>query len=351
MIILVWFSSSRIIIYMKNKKLFLLQLCKPLKGYGGIRSYVESVKAIYQRQGYDVYTVGLGKKGMSLGHTDMLTDVAGVLSLAKQYRCIIVFTGYNVGSSSIPKEDARLTLQIGKISKSPLIIHDPNEMSAYVNEYEGPIFTLRRRNQECMKQMFGKETTLLRMPHTNWIREGLKKEKNGKTLSMFAISFRKHPEIILDAIKNYQADVDFYGTYNSGSKLTEYQLLKPKHPDWRDYYKGEYEGDKIDFISQYKFFWDMTAVKNHGGFQYTDLECFSAGTPIIINRKFYDNDGFDHKERVNCFVVKDAKEFVDLLPTIDEQSYADVVRAGFEEAYSYHVDNAEMQNMYRGMLE
>lgn len=325
-----------------NKKIFLIQLSSVGEGFGGVRSYVETLKKLYQSAGYNAIIVGKGKNGTARGCFDILTDYAGILSIAEQYPCIITYGDY--------KKFEPLILRIGKISKCPLIVHDPNEMGDYLKSYEGPMFTLRGKNRDYMKETYGVESQMLRMPHANRIVGEVRKDKVQKCLSMFTIYFRKHPEIIIDAIKNHKIDLDFYGTFNSGSRMTEFAVLKPKFPDWRNYYLGEFRGDKIDLISQYKFFVDMTSIKNHGGYQYTNLECFSAGTPIIINKKFYVQDGYDNKEGENCLTIETASDLKTLLPSVDEDSYVSLINRGFEEAWKYHIDNDEVKKMYLGLL-
>lgn len=326
-----------------NKKIFLLQLSSVGEGFGGVRSYVEALKKLYESNGYTAIIVGKGKTGTARGCFDILLDYQSILAIAEQYPCIITYGDY--------KKYERLILEIGKRSRCPLIVHDPNEMGEFLKKYEGCFITLRGRNRQHMLEVYGLESTLLRMPHANRIAGEVRKDKIDKSLSMFTIYFRKHPDIIIDAIKNFNVDIDFYGTFNSGSRMTEFAILKPKFPDWRNYYKGEFRGDKMEFISRYKFFIDMTSIKNHGGFQYTNLECYSAGTPIIINKKFYEQDGYDHIDGVNCLTAKDAKDLQELIPSIDSNSYASLIERGFEEAAKYHIDNEEVKKMYLGLLQ
>lgn len=326
-----------------NKKIFLLQLSTVGEGFGGIRTYVETLKKLYESAGYSAIIVGVGKSGTSRGCFDILLDYENILSIAEQYPCIITFGDY--------KRFQKLILEVGKRAGCPLIVHDPNEMAEYLKEYAGTLITLRGRNRDYILNTYGLDSRLLRMPHANRIVGEVKKDKIEKSLSMFTIYFRKHPEIIIDAIKNHNVDIDFYGTFNSGSRMTEFAVLKPKFPDWRNYYRGEFHGDKIEFISQYKFFIDMTSIKNHGGFQYTNLECYSAGTPIIIHKKFYEQDGYDHIDGVNCLTASNGAGLKELIPSVDVDTYASLIDRGFEEARKHHIDNEEVREMYLGLLK
>lgn len=319
------------------KKIFLFQLSPPTKGYGGMRTYVEQLRNLYKSMGYNAYIVGISNTDKPYQHFDIMVTRIQALSLAQSYECIIAY--------GIHGTYENLILSIGDLARCPLIVHDPAEMGPYLKQYKGKLITLRKRNHEFIKETLGLESTLLKMPHNNTIMPP--RNKNGKMLSMFTMKYRKHPEIIFDAIENYNLPVDYYGTYNNESRTVDFHVLRHKYPNWRNHWKGEFNGpDKMAFINEYQYFIDMTNVKNHGGFQYTNLECFAAGTPIIINRKFYLSDGYENKSGENCFPISNARELKDLVVSVNMKEYTDVVNNGYDLAHEHHVENKNLQKLY-----
>lgn len=310
---------------MSKKLFFLIQFTKT-KGYAGSRTYTEEIKKVIEQWGYTPVCVGIGtQKTKIFPPYDMYADVYAIYELSKTHRCCIVYGDYVNYHSVI--------MLLGKSGRCPLIIHDPAEIDTYLKEYGSPIITLRKTNQIELLSM-GVESVLMKMPHSYTIHND--KQKNGRILSIQRIDARKKQHLLFKMIHEHATPIDVYGSMTNDSRPYVFRILDKDYKYWREYYKGEYNGlDKIDYISQYKYYIDLTYCKSHGGFQYTNLECFAASTPIIINNKFYLQDiGKDNVHLENCYSLSDINELDGF--QLDETIYKHITSNGRELAHQHH---------------
>jgi hypothetical protein len=309
---------------MSRKIFFLIQFTKT-RGYAGSRTYTEELKKVIGLWGYTPVCIGVGTDRTKIVPPyDMYADVLSILELSKNHRCCIVYGDYVNWQPIIT--------QLGKSGRCPLIIHDPAEMGTYLRDYGSQIITLRKTNQLSLHDL-DVDSVLLKMPHSYTIHND--KQKNGRILSIQRIDARKKQHLLFKMIHDYNTPIDVYGSMTNDSRPYVFRILDKDYQYWREYYKGEYNGkDKIDYISQYDYYIDLTYCKNHGGFQYTNLECFAASTPIIINKKFYNQDiGKDNVHLDNCYAISDVKELNDI--QIDSAQHKHITQNGRDLAHDH----------------
>lgn len=310
-------------------KLFFLIQFTNTKGYAGSRTYTEELKKVIELWGYKPYCIGIGSNKKKLVPPyDEYVDMATMLEISKHHNCCIVYGNH--------KEYEQLILHIGKSGHCPIIVHDPAEFGDYLKDYGSQIITLRKTNQMQLQDI-DVDSVLLKMPHSyKIIKDSV---KNKRFLSMQRIDGRKKQHLLFELQHKGLLDIDVYGTLNNDSRPYVFRVLDKDYAYWRSYYKGEYNGaDKIGFISQYKYYIDLTYCRNHGGFQYTNLECFAASTPIIINKKFYQQDvGMDNMHSVNCYALGDVNDLVNF--EMPNDVYKQIVERGRDIAAEHTIEN------------
>lgn len=141
------------------------------------------------------------------------------------------------------------------------------------------------------------------------------------------IDFDKHTDVIIkanDILRDADEDatlVDIYGAKNDlycYHKLTIEQEL-----NLQDYYKGNFKKDFAELnniLASARYSIDLSAIKNDGGgTQYTFLEAIYQGAILILNKKWITPDSiFEHK--VNCLVVENERDIVDILQSNEDYS-------------------------------
>lgn len=200
-----------------------------------------------------------------------------------------------------------------------IVIHDPTEVKGKStqkvidNLRRFKVITIRKTVQRHLKERFDIDSIFLPHPFHEFT---FKKDKNpGRSVSISRIDFDKHTDIILYANMQLENPIDIYGAKND---LYVFHHLKNKLGLNLDkYYKGQFSKDYellSEMLKDVKFVVDMSAIKGDGGgSQYTFLEAIYQECALVLNREWVKDLTSEFKHGVNCYIVSNSDELVDLI--------------------------------------
>jgi hypothetical protein len=197
-----------------------------------------------------------------------------------------------------------------------IVIHDPTEVSSKATEplvaelKRFKILTIRKSVQDYLKEKLNLSSKFLVHPFFEYPYEKSADPKDAVSISR--IDFDKHTDILLKANKELRNPIKIYGAHN---RL--YVHFKLEGLGFKKYYKGQFEKsfeELSNILKDAKYVTDMSVIKHDGGgSQYTFLEAIYQKCALIINEKWVEGFATPFKNKVNCFVVKDSDELVQLL--------------------------------------
>jgi len=206
-----------------------------------------------------------------------------------------------------------------------IVIHDPTEIKGKSCQpvidslARFRVVTIRETVHELLKsEQFDIKNQFMKHPFYEF---PLKTNKNkDKAVSISRVDYDKHTEIILEANTKLDTKIDIYGAKND---LYVYRKLKDMNLDTMDEkdpnsaYRGRFTKsfDMLsDILSEAKYVVDMSAIyKDGGGSQYTFLEAIYAGAVLVISDKWVDGKKTEYKDGVNCIVVSNSDELVEVV--------------------------------------
>jgi hypothetical protein len=197
-----------------------------------------------------------------------------------------------------------------------IVIHDPTEVSSKATEplvqelKRFKILTIRKSVQDYLKEKLNLSSKFLLHPFYEYAFEKSKTPKDAVSISR--IDFDKHTDILLKANKELSNPIQIYGAHN---RL--YVHFKLQGLGFKKYYKGQFEKsfeELSKILKDAKYVADMSIIKHDGGgSQYTFLEAIYQQCALIINQKWVEGFTTPFKDKVNCFVVNDEHDLVELL--------------------------------------
>ena len=150
-----------------------------------------------------------------------------------------------------------------------------------------------------------------------------KRNEQWNAVSYSRLDWDKHTEIIAGAneILPNKLKCKIYGSEN---RLYAYMKLDKVFPNWKNDYKGKFPkviGAGAIVASKAKFAVDMSAIKKDGnGSQYTFLEAWDAGSVLVLNSKWTQDNKGEMRDGFNCIAVNDSKELAEVLSSSPDQS-------------------------------
>lgn len=214
----------------------------------------------------------------------------------------------------------------------PLVIHDPAEFQeeplTFMKQHGVKPIVIRSTNATGLKK-HGIDATFIPHPYTPAVLPRPPWQKDMHAVCLARVDGRKRTETIVAANKLLPPEkaVRIYGNI---VRVYEYHVLRKKHPEWRQWYGGQFPsnwGAAVRLALRARFSVDLTGlVGDGGGTQYTFFESWNARVPLILSREWLSHEG-ECKEGVNCLAAGSAEELASILQT-DPNQYGDIVQGG-----------------------
>ena len=213
-----------------------------------------------------------------------------------------------------------------------LIIHDPTEVkgkstqAVIDNLKRFNIITIRKTVQTHLKETFNVDSKFIHHPFYAYSLEDHKVSKKEGAVSISRIDYDKNTDIILRTNANLENKIPIYGCKNDlyvYRKLLVLDSMDEK--DSESCYKGRFDKSFTavsEILKNHKFMIDLSSIyKDGGGSQYTFLEAIYNNCILVLNKKWVDGLDTPFKNGINCFVVKDDHELLELIknnPDVDK---------------------------------
>lgn len=137
-----------------------------------------------------------------------------------------------------------------------------------------------------------------------YVSQPVKYPKTKHAIAPTRLAAVKHTEMILDAILEFQADIDLYGDL-----MPFYGMyLRDNYPEWKHVWKGKFDcGEGRMLIAPYRYMIDLTDTgpDDGGEVQYSFLEAMDTGTIPVIYKNW---EGGPMVHGKTCWVVDDAEQ-------------------------------------------
>lgn len=193
-----------------------------------------------------------------------------------------------------------------------IVLHDPTELKGYLNAslVKNP-WVIRKAVLRYLERNYpDMGGTFIRHPYCR-VPEECDAKRRKVCVSTSRIDFDKHTEILLDA-KRLGAPIEIHGFENR--LYTKFKIC-PKYPEWEQS-KAAYPREARsawDILRRAALAVDMSLIKGDGGgTQYTFLEAWDAGTPMIIHSGWIMEDD-DMKPGLNCMTAGDGESLAKLV--------------------------------------
>jgi hypothetical protein len=208
-----------------------------------------------------------------------------------------------------------------------IVIHDPTEIKGKScqkvidNLPRFKVFTIRKTVQEYLLRTFNISSTFLEHPFFEYSKSTINYEQKNNITAISRIDFDKHTELILYANKLLKdKKIDIYGAKNDLYVYHHIQKKLQLEEIFKNSYKGTFKKSFVDLdniLSTTKIVVDLSAIKNDGGgSQYTFLEAIYQDCILVLNSKWVENINSPFVHKVNCLLIKDEQELVELIETI-----------------------------------
>lgn len=221
-----------------------------------------------------------------------------------------------------------------------IVIHDPTELNFDTLKClpKMKVITIRKTVQKLLKEVHGIDSEFMLHPFTAYHKTPNVERKGA--VSLARIDYDKHTEIILEANKMLPDPVLLYGADN---RIYAWHELNKLH--YKKYYCGTLPKDyaRVDrLLRGARYAVDMSSIHQDGaGTQYTFLEAIYAGTPLILNSKWFEGSKLEKlRPGVNCFAVKNAKELADIIINTPEAKRQEIANAA-EQILKPHMESVK----------
>ena len=283
--------------------------------FGGFASYTAHLARALREQGYRPMIYKVGKKVEkqirpfmhNQGYQNLSHDAA--ISVASMTPSLIVCAYWKQHSETI-KQILR--------SGAAIVLHDPTEyadslMSA-IKQNNSRVVSIRKGNAQFLKEK-GYKARFIQHPYVPIAgTRRMPTLRNAVTLSR--LDWDKHTDIICQAneLLPEKEKAHIYGAIN---RMYTHHKLDSVYPNWEKMYKGQFDLDPktpIRLAQGSNWVIDMSVIKGDGGgSQYTFMESWDAGTPLIIHKDWLRTEADEMQPGVNCLAVSDGGELASLL--------------------------------------
>ena len=276
--------------------------------FGGWVSFTEHLFNCLSQQGHNVHLFVVGNKFGTLKEKYS----GNVFAQKITAEAVVELPGVKI-VTALDKKTSELFKRTP--NKLTYIIHDPTELTAermpfYLKAKH--IFGIRW-NMIPVIESKGLKANYLPHPYCS-IRPVAKRIRNAVAYSR--IDWDKHTAIITGAneLLDSKLRCDIFGAEN---RMYAFHKLDNQFKNWKDRYLGKFPKDPgagAKLAATAKFAVDMSAIKQDGaGSQYTFLEAWDAGTALVVNKKWTQDNKGEMKDGFNCIAVADASELAKVL--------------------------------------
>lgn len=221
-----------------------------------------------------------------------------------------------------------------------IVVHDPAEKHLSEIPPERTIVIRRSMKARLPKASFIPHPYERRRPDRNPLHAALAHSR---------IDFDKYTHLLLEA-RDLGADITIMGAPNP--MYVHFKI----HPRWPSFESEPFPREAhagADLCATARCIVDMSAIKNDGGgTQYSFMEAWDAGSPLVINRKWvqgYPDD--EMQDGVNCLAAADGSEIKACLDRLAEDpQLRDTLRANGERALESHSPEV-IGLQYRALLK
>lgn len=263
---------------------------------GGIVTYGYHLKKALESYGHQVVQLSTNKKLYPINKLKM--DSQTIKKLNMFNRVIIN------GTFRDKHLESDIFYFLKKITTPKyLIVHDPAEKyDIFLDTGIKKVITPSQHDVDAMIKQ-GKTDlpiTYFIHPYVQW-NEKPPFTKGKRVLMTARVDFDKHYEQVFPAA--YGSNMKLNICTEQVNRLYEYFKLSESYPAWRkDFYRGGFGFSKDEYDRVYSandIYLDLSYIKDGGSrSQYTFLEAFDYGLPVIISNKWdskglYFNDGVD----------------------------------------------------------
>jgi hypothetical protein len=262
--------------------------------YGGFVSYTEHLFRALQSHGHDPRIFKIGKTTEkrlrpfcgAIPYQNVNIDVA--TALAQRTASLIVCSNWKQHGEAL---ETLLAFGAG------IVFHDPTEFNAdlldLVRKNRSRVIVIRKSNNANLEE-HDVHSVFIRHPYVPLNKTIPTSPRGGRSVSVSRVDWDKHTDTIIEAnkcIHSTQA-IDIYGPIN---RIYGFHKLDKIDSSWREAYRGTFplkEHAAVRVIGKYTYVVDMSAIKQDGdGSQYTFLEAFDAGRPLIISARWFTGSG------------------------------------------------------------
>jgi len=219
-----------------------------------------------------------------------------------------------------------------------IVIHDPTEVKKknveLINHLRRfKVITIRESVKSHLKNEYNIESEFKSHPFYEY-----PKTDNIKTdfSATSRIDFDKYTHTILKAnslldndkqIKIYGSPNRLYIHHHINKKLGLGEVFEAS-------YLGSFEKsfeDLDNILSKTRLLVDLSAIKKDGGgSQYTFLEAIYQNCVLVLNYEWIGNFKSDFIDKVNCLVIKDENELVELIKNIDNYDLNEIANNAYK---------------------
>lgn len=295
------------------KRCILLAL-SPVK-FGGWVTFTRHLARALRSQGYAPHIVRIGKRserkmrdygdGLGYQNLSLLDACSAVLGSG---RGLVVYSAWRKCAEQLP---ALLDAGAG------LVLHDPTEWKGggvlpYLPGRR--VVAIRRANVAALSAL-GVQARFV--PHP-WAPTEVDVDRapTCRAVAISRIDFDKATHIIADANQRVApaCRVQLHGAEN---RIYTHHKLDKEFPGWRANYHGRFPpnpGFARWLAAGAECVVDLSTIAGDGGgTQYTFMEAWQAGRPLVVNRGWLRGDDDTMSEGVNCAAVADAAELAGVL--------------------------------------
>ena len=198
-----------------------------------------------------------------------------------------------------------------------LVLHDPTEyhrdLISLLNKLQTKVISIRKTNDLTLRKA-GVNSTFIPHPFVRTAVPDVEKKHHAVAISR--VDWDKHTEIIAEANQKLP-ERHRCAIYGAENRMYAHHKLDSQFPDWQDNYYGKFphgwsEASKL--AAGAKWVVDMSVIKGDGGgTQYTFMEAFDVGTPLVLNKGWLRGDDTTLKDGVNCTAGETPGELASLL--------------------------------------
>jgi len=226
---------------------------------------------------------GAGHFGDGVPYLNM--NVEAACAFSKQYRALIAVSHFQ---DFVPETHALLSAGVPWVLHAQANVPEPGHALEKPMR-KVPIIAIR----ESLRQLANKLGCDARyIPHP-YQRVGTLEPHDRKEHAVVCsrIDFAKHTDVAIEANRLLPADKKI-GIYGGINRMYAFHSLDKKYPEWREEHRGEFPlGRGVSIFRSAQWAVDMTYWSHdRGGTQYTFFEAWDAERPLVLHRRWFDEN-------------------------------------------------------------